>query len=210
MTDQVLPLVLLTGFEPFDDAVANPSWDAAVLLARGWDPAAEGARLAIARLPVVFSQVRDRLVALVAEHRPDVVIATGVAGGSSRVRLERVALNLADARIPDNDGGQPLDLEVSPGAPAALFATIPVKAALAACRAVELPVELSLSAGSYVCNATFFHALEVAGDARVGFVHVPQEAELPLPTTVAALREIVRAVVGHAGADLHVVGGALS
>lgn len=204
------PLVLVTGFEPFADAATNPSWDAAVLLARDWDEEVEGARLVIARLPVVFATVRERLAALVAEHAPDVVVATGLAGGSSAVRIERVALNLADARIPDNDGGQPVDEEVSPGAPLARQATLPVKAALAACRAQGLPVEVSLSAGTYVCNATFVHALEVAPHARVGFVHVPAECDLELGETVRAVREIVRATLGHAGPDLHAVGGTLS
>ncbi|GMA31159.1 pyroglutamyl-peptidase I [Litorihabitans aurantiacus] len=205
-----LPTVLLTGFDPFAGADTNPSWDAVAVLARDWDERAEGARLAVARLPVVFDQVRERLADLVEEHAPAVVIATGLAGGSARVRIERVALNLADARIPDNDGGQPIDAEVSPGAPLARQATLPVKAALAACRAQDLPVEISLSAGTFVCNATFVHALDLAPQARVGFVHVPAVEDLALAETVRAIREIVRAALGHAGADLHVVGGEIS
>lgn len=212
MTDvsSVPPVVLVTGFEPFDDAVANASWDAAILLERDWDPGAEHARLVVARLPVAFGQVRERLASLVAEHRPDVVLATGLAPGSTRVRIERVALNLADARIPDNDGAQPVDDEVVPGAPLARPATLPVKVALAACRALDLPVDLSLSAGSYVCNATFLHALDLAPLARVGFVHVPDADDLPTATAALALREILRATLGHAGADLHLVGGSIA
>ncbi|PWD52280.1 pyroglutamyl-peptidase I [Serinibacter arcticus] len=202
--------MLLTGFEPFDGAASNASWDAVLRLARDWDADDEGARLEVACLPVAFGAVRKRLAALVAEHAPAVVVATGVAPGSSAVRIERVALNLADARIPDNDGDQPVDAEVVPGAPLARLATLPVKAALAACRDLRLPVMESLSAGTYVCNATFVHALDVAPDARVGFVHVPREADLDLATTASALREIVRATLGHAGADLHVVGGSIA
>lgn len=204
------PTVLLTGFEPFDGALTNASWDACRALVAGWDDEAEGAVLRAGVLPVAFGSVGGALASLVAEHRPDVLVCTGLAPGTVRLRVERVALNLADARIPDNDGDQPVDEEVVPGAPAALHATLPVKAVLAAARAADLPVQASLSAGSFVCNAAMFHALAAGTVPRAGFVHVPPRQFLALPETVAALREIVRAVVGHAGADLHVVGGSIA
>lgn len=214
------PLVLVTGFEPFADAATNPSWDAAVLLARDWDEEVEGARLVIARLPVVFATVRERLAALVAEHAPDVVVATGLAGGSSAVRIERVALNLADARIPDNAGAQPLDEPSVTGAPTAYFATLPVKAIAAAVADAGVPASVSHSAGTFVCNHVMFAALDEASSRdglRAGFVHVPWAAEtapagvpaLPLGDIVRAVEIAVRTTL-DVRADPPLTGGTLS
>src|SRR5690606_29511492 len=107
-------------------------------------------------LPCVFDAAPRALAAALAEHTPDVVVALGLASGRLGVTPERVAVNLGDARIPDNAGAQPRDAEVVPGGPVAYFSTLPVKAAVAAVHEAGLPASMSMSAGTYVCNATFY------------------------------------------------------
>ncbi|WP_413449959.1 pyroglutamyl-peptidase I [Georgenia phoenicis] len=182
-----MPTVLVTGFGPFADHADNPSALAVDALAQEW-PAPDGVTLVTETLPVSFARATERLAALVAEHRPAVVIGVGLAAGRDRISLERVALNLADARIPDVDGAQPVDVPVLAGEPLARLTTLPVKAALAALRAVDLPAELSLSAGSYVCNAVMYAALAAVPDGvPAGFVHVP-------PADVVAVADVVTAL----------------
>lgn len=211
--------VLITGFEPFDGADSNASWDVARAVRAGWDAEREGAALVLGLLPVSFSRAAEPLDRAVAEHRPEVVLGLGLAAGRASVGIERVALNLADARIPDNDGAQPLDEPVEADGPPARFATMPVKAALASCRSHGLPVEASLSAGTFVCNALMYRALGIPGPELVGFVHVPQSGgehaasavpTLPLTVLEECVLTIARACLGHAGPDLRVVGGAVS
>lgn len=175
--------VLLTGFEPFGGDAANPSAEAVRLVAARWTGPES---LVTAVLPVTFAGAGERLRALVAEHRPDVVIATGLAGGRRTIAVERVAVNLVDARIPDNDGEQPVDAPSVAGAVPAHFATLPVKEIARRVQQAGIPAEVSYSAGTFVCNHVFFTALEVAASGtRAGFVHVPWSAEHapPLPAT---------------------------
>lgn len=201
--------VLLTGFEPFDGQPVNASWACAELVAAAWD---RPERLVVERLPVSFVGARRRLRTLLGEHRPDVVLCTGEAGGRAAVGIERVAVNLVDARIPDNDGSAPVDLPVVAGAPTAYLSALPVKAALAAAQATGAPVEVSTTAGTYVCNATFYalmHAVEGTGVAA-GFVHVPRLPDqvpagspgLVAESAASAVDAVLRAALDHRGADL--------
>ena len=186
--------MLLTGFEPFGDDAVNPSGEAVRMAAGRW-PGPE--TLVTAVLPVTFEGSATRLGELLSEHRPDVVIASGLAGGRGAIGVERIAVNLLDARIPDNDGAQPVDVPSIPGAPAAHFATLPVKEIARRISAAGIPAEVSHSAGTFVCNHVFFTALEaVAPGIRAGFVHVPWSAEhAPSPGTAALpLADIVRAL----------------
>ena len=206
------PVVLLTGFEPFGGADTNPSWDAADAVAAHWaGPGVVHAR----RVPVTFSGGPRAVLAAVAELHPDAVVMLGLHGGAHELRLERVAVNVADARIPDNAGAQPVDEPVVPGGPVGHWSTLPLRAALDAVRAAGVPVVLSPSAGTYVCNATFYgvqDALSRADGPRVsGFVHVPPVAGsrvtdddgatsadapgLPLDDLVRGIGAVVRAVV---------------
>ncbi len=204
--------VLLTGFEPFAGASTNPSWEVARAVAESW---AGPEDVHAIQLPCVFATAPRVLAEALDAHDPDVVVALGLASGRVGVTPERVAVNLADARIADNSGAQPCDAEVVPGGPAAYFTTLPVKAAVAAVRATGLPASVSLTAGSYVCNATFYalqHA--TAGSrARSGFVHIPEMGDGPgqmAPDDLArAVTAVVRACLDHA-TDLAVVGGELS
>jgi pyroglutamyl-peptidase len=172
--------VLVTGFEPFGGDAVNASAEAVGALAASWMGPDE---LITAVLPVAFEEVRapdGPLLRLLDEHAPDVVVAAGLAAGITHVRLEQVAINLMDARIPDNRGAQPVDVAVADGGPAAWFTTLPVKAAAAAVREAGIPAGVSYSAGTYVCNATFYalqHALAERPQVLSGFVHVPRTTE---------------------------------
>lgn len=193
-------MVLLTGFEPFDGADRNPSADAVDAVAGGYDGPHD---LIVATLPVAFEASARRLRALVAQHSPDAVIATGLAGGSPHISVERIGVNLIDARIPDNDGDQPVDAPSEVGGPAARFSTLPVKRLVQVLTAEGLPARLSLSAGSNVCNHVLYTALAaVRRDAVAGFVHLPwSTGSAPTGTPHLGdeqLARAVRLVVDHA------------
>jgi pyroglutamyl-peptidase len=171
-TDNAWMDILITGFEPFGGETANPSWEVAQAL----HGRVIGAGLVRAcRLPVSFRDAPDRLGRALAQGQPALVIALGQASGRSEVSIERVAVNLIDARIPDNTGERPQDRPVVAGAPDAYFTTLPVKAMRDGLRAAGHPAGLSLTAGAFVCNQVFFelqHRLAGQG-VRSGFIHLP-------------------------------------
>lgn len=167
------PGVLLAGFEPFDGERLNPSWEAVRRLA---GRTIAGRRIAALRLPTAFAASRQTLLRALARSQPALVIVAGQASGRQRLSLERVAINVIDARIADNHGKQPIDRPVRRGAPPAYFSTLPLKALLVALGRAGIPAEISNSAGTYVCNAAFYelmHALASRTSVRGGFVHLP-------------------------------------
>lgn len=192
MTDR--PTVVVTGFGAFGPHRVNPSWSAVELLREAGVP---GVRLVTEQLPVSFARATTRIGALVAEHAPAVVLCTGLAASRDVLSLERVAVNLADAPVPDVDGAQPVDERVLPAGPDALLATLPVKAAADRLREEGIPAELSLSAGTYVCNAVMLTALHAASGtaARVGFVHVPPAERLDPASAARALELVLHTAV---------------
>ena len=147
------PTVLLTGFEPFDNADTNPSWLAARAL-HGRQIVRH--RIVAAQLPTAFNASAQQLAGLVALHRPALVLCLGLAAGRTAISLERVAINVNDARIPDNAGEQPVDTPVVPDGPDAYFTRMPVKAMLLAIRGTGVDGELSNTAGTFVCNHIFY------------------------------------------------------
>lgn len=187
------PTVLLTGFEPFDSRTLNPSWEAVRLLADRPDGAKGGSRyeptydLRVAELPCEFQRCGDRLAELVEANSPDLVICVGEAAGRSELSVERIAINVSDARIPDNSGCQPIDEPIVPGAPAAYFSTLPIKTAVSAARAAGVPAAVSQTAGTYVCNDVFYRLMHMIAvrypHVRGGFVHVPS---LPVCSTAGS------------------------
>lgn len=214
MTDRT---VLLTGFDPFGGASINPAW-LAVQTLHGRQ--LQGHRVVAAQLPTVFGQSLRMLEALLAEHRPALVMCVGQAGGRRAISIERVAINVDDAPIADNAGARPIDTPVLPGAPAAYFSTLPIKAMLSALQEAGLPAEVSQTAGTYVCNHVFFglmHALATdpaLRHTRGGFVHVPWLPEQGVPSmalddTVRGLRLALQCALRvqrdepHAGGATH-------
>jgi len=187
--------ILLTGFEPFGGEAINPSWEVAQRLD---GPLAPGVRVVSRCLPCAFRPSIAALDEALRETRPAIVLALGLARGRAELSLERVAVNLIDARIADNSGAQPIDEPVVADGPAAYFSTLPLKPMLAGLRAAGHPAGLSYTAGSYVCNTVFYalqHALAGQG-LRSGFMHVPclpeQAAREPAPSM--ALGEMIDGV----------------
>jgi pyroglutamyl-peptidase len=186
---------LVTGFEPFGGDRVNPSLEALRRL-----PARLGTLdIATQALPVVYGQALPVLCEAIAVTKPDIVLCVGLAGGRPALSLERVAINIDDARIPDNGGNQPIDRPVVAGGPAAYFATLPIKAAVAALRDAGLPAAVSNSAGTFLCNHIFYGLMHEAAGAqfRGGFLHVPYlpslAAQIPGAPSMA-LEQIVEGI----------------
>ncbi|WP_051236886.1 pyroglutamyl-peptidase I [Ottowia thiooxydans] len=209
--------VLLTGFDPFGGHALNPSW----LLAQNLHGSrVAGHRLVAAQLPTVFGHSLVMLRALVRQHRPSLVICLGLAGESRAISIERVAINVDDARITDNAGYQPIDEPVVEGAPAAYFSSLPIKAMRAAINAKGIPAEISQTAGTFVCNHVFFGLMHLLATdpslqaVRGGFVHVPPLSEregtgLPLAQLVEGIRTGIHTAL-TADTDIREEGGSLS
>ena len=203
------PTLLLTGFDPFDGAKSNPSWDAASAL----DGCVIGGhRIAARRLPTEFGASLRALRAAIRETGPSLVVCTGLAGGRKELSLERVAINVDDARIADNIGAQPVDARIAARGPAAYFTTLPIKAMLAALEKQGIPAHVSQTAGTFVCNHVFYglmHALRRTPGVRGGFIHVPRAGRggMPLDQIVEGLRIALR-VAATTRTDARLAAGA--
>lgn len=214
--------VLVTGFEPFERDPLNPSWEVARAL-DGWQHG--GATVRAVQLPCVFGEAITALDQALQQHRPGLVLCLGLAGGRAELTPERVAINVDDARIPDNAGRQPVDQPVQAGGPAAYFSTLPIKAMVQALRAQGVPASVSNTAGTFVCNHIFYAlmhrlAAQVAlGHAvRGGFVHVPTlpvlaarhpgMASMALETQVQGLQAMIRTAL-EVHEDVRETGGQL-
>ena len=199
--------VLLTGFDAFGGDAINPSWLAVQAL---HGKRVLGRKLVAARLPTRFDTSLRVLSDLLKRHRPELVICVGLAGGRSAISLERVAININDARIADNAGALLVDTPVVKGGPAAYFTTLPIKAILQAIQAAGIACEVSQTAGTFVCNQVFYalmHSLATLPalkKTRGGFVHVPLLPEqapgiaapsMALEDTVRGLGIAVRAAL---------------
>ena len=163
--------LLITGFDPFGGETVNPSWEAVRLL-----PEEIGAcRLTRLQIPTVFGRAAETVLAASEKLQPDVILCIGQAGGRSGVTPEVVAINLREARLPDNAGNQPTDVPVVENGPAAYFATVPVRAMVKAVNDAGISAALSYSAGTFVCNDVLYSLLHHyhGTQTRVGFIHVP-------------------------------------
>jgi pyroglutamyl-peptidase len=209
--------VLVTGFEPFGGDAVNPSADVAQAL---HGRAIDGVPVMGAVLPCVFGGALETLRAALDMHRPRLVLALGLAASRSGFSLERVAINIDDARMADNAGALPIDVPVVPGAAAARFTTLPVKAMIAALRDAGHEAELSNSAGTFVCNHVFYglqHAMRKRRGVRSGFMHLPclpgqsvaGASGLPLATMIDGVSVALGAALA-ASADLRASEGTLN
>ena len=166
--------VLVTGFEPFGGEGVNASLEAVRRL-----PQKAGAlEIATAVLPTSYARSLAALEAAIARAEPQIVLCIGQAGERAALCVERVAVNLQDADIADNDGARPVDAPVIAGGPVAYLATLPARAAVDALRAQALPAQISMNAGSFVCNHVFYGLMHFAATGkhrfRGGFLHVPR------------------------------------
>ncbi|MBN9538686.1 MAG: pyroglutamyl-peptidase I [Alphaproteobacteria bacterium] len=168
---------LVTGFDAFGGDEVNPSSLAVGRLKKRLGKVAVQA----AELPTSFARSTEALRMAIAKAKPDIVLCVGQAGGRSELCLERVAINVQDARIRDNDGKQPIDKPVVAGGPSAYFATLPIKACVAAMRQAGLPAAVSNTAGTFVCNHIFYALMDMAAahpsPLRGGFLHIPYVPE---------------------------------
>ncbi|WP_028544848.1 pyroglutamyl-peptidase I [Paenibacillus taiwanensis] len=188
--------ILLTGFEPFQQETINPSWEAVKQL----DSQIIGHYEVMARrLPTAFYPAKSQIQTYLQELHPEVVICVGQAGGRPDITLERIAINLIDARIPDNDGVSPIDVPIEADGPAAYWTNLPIKAMRSAIQGAGVPCSISYSAGTYVCNSTFYalmHAIESFGQScRGGFIHIPflpQQATAHVGKASMSLDDMVR------------------
>ncbi|MBP8149914.1 MAG: pyroglutamyl-peptidase I [Limnohabitans sp.] len=200
--------ILVTGFEPFGGQSLNPSWEVARAL-HGLQ--LQGAQVTAVQLPCVFAQALPALQQALAQHRPDIVLALGQAEGRCDFSVERVAINVQDARIPDNAGAQPIDVPVIAGGPAAYFSTLPIKSLVAGLKAAGFPASVSQTAGTFVCNQVFYalqHTLAGLG-VHSGFVHLPLLPEQaahwkgpslpswPASLQIAAAQQALALLVAH-------------
>lgn len=192
--------LLITGFDPFGGEAINPAWEAVSHL-----PDTVGAyRLTKLQIPTIFETAAKTVLAAAESDVPDVILCVGQAGGRDAVTPERVAINCADAKLPDNAGNQPAERPVLPHGPDGIFSTVPVRAMADAITASGLPGKVSNTAGTFVCNDTLYRLLHhYAGTAvQVGFIHVPYLPEqakegtpsLPLADIIAALSAAIGAL----------------
>lgn len=208
--------ILITGFDPFGGEAINPAWEAVKMMK---DEIA-GANIIKMQIPTVVGKSIEKIHEKMIELRPDIVLSIGQAGGRFGVSPERVAINITDARIPDNEGNQPIDEPIFADGDTAYFSNLPVKAMVQAIKDAGYPSSLSNSAGTYICNHVMYGILyyiqkEFPG-VRGGFIHVPYAASqvvnkpnmpsMAIADISAALEAAVKAAVEYE-CDIKAVGG---
>ena len=164
--------ILLTGFDAFNGEKINPS----SLILEKLDDNIDGHEIEKLMLPTSFYKVKDLIEEKVLAFKPDIIISLGQAGGRSEITVERVAINIADASISDNDGKKPIDEKIRLDGENAYFSSLPIKAIVENLRENEIPASVSNSAGTYVCNFVMYNDLYLAEkykDMAAGFIHVP-------------------------------------
>ncbi len=165
--------ILVTGFDPFGKEKINPAFEAVKLL----PDTVAGAEIIKLEIPTVFGKCEKLLSTWIKKEKPDAVLCVGQAGGRASITVERVGINLVDARIADNEGNQPIDRKIRRDGPDAYFSTLPTRAIVDAIQAQGIPASLSYSAGCYVCNYILYSLLYLIDKSclqiKGGFIHVP-------------------------------------
>ena len=212
--------ILLTGFDPFGGESINPSWEVVRRIPRK----IKDAEIKGIQIPTVFQKSFEVLKKEVESFNPDVVICVGQAGGRQGITPERIAINIDDARIADNEENQPIDFPIQEDGDSAFFSTLPIKAMVDKMIASGYPASVSNSAGTFVCNHIMYQILYFAAKfqptLKAGFIHVPflpeqvkeknQYPSMNLEEMVQALTLSVETVIEyHDKEDLKVIGGAI-
>ncbi len=191
--------ILITGFEPFGGESVNPAYEAVKLL----PDMAGDIQIVKMEIPTVFGEAGKVVETGILQHQPDAVICVGQAGRRADIGVERVAINLVEASIPDNAGNQPMDVKVQEDGDTAYFATIPVKAMVKNIKDHGIPASISYTAGTYVCNSVMYDLLYLIDrkypSIRGGFIHVPYATEQgvgkPVGTATMELSTISKALL---------------
>ena len=192
--------IIVTGFDPFGGETINPSIECVKAL-----PEIEGVELIRLELPTVFKESAKRLNEVINDVKPDAVLSVGQAGGRPGITMERIAINVDDARIPDNISQQPIDETIQTEGEAAYFTTLPIKRIVKAIREAGISAEVSNSAGTFVCNHIMYQALFAATKAdkpfKAGFMHIPfipeqttDKPSLPLEESTRALQIAIKTI----------------
>ncbi|MFZ6766309.1 pyroglutamyl-peptidase I [Undibacterium sp. Di26W] len=211
--------ILLTGFDPFAGEPSNPSWE--VVRKLEGLLIGEQHQIVSVLLPCEFHRSLHMLEAALKKHRPAIVLALGQAGGRAEISIERIAINVDDARIPDNAGAQPIDVPVISDGPAAYFSSLPVKAIVHDLQQSGIPATVSQTAGTYVCNHVFYglmHMTKKMDDVQAaGFIHIPYlpeqaiahpgAASMPLDMMKTALVHVLETIL-KTRQDMVIAGGA--
>ena len=195
--------ILVTGFDPFGSDKINPAIEAVKKL----PDTIKGAKIIKLEIPTVFNKSAQVVHQAIVKEQPDYVLNVGQAGGRSALTPERVAININDGRIPDNDGYQPLDEPIQPDGDTAYFTELPIKAMAKAIRAAGLPAIVSNTAGTYVCNHIFYQVQYMRTKEfpklKAGFIHIPflPEQVITRPNQPSmALADIVKGLTAAIGA----------
>ena len=165
--------VLITGFDPFGGEKINPAWEAV----KGIKDTIEGAKIIKLEIPTVFNKSIEKVKEAMELEKPDIVLCIGQAGGRYDITIERVAINVDDARIEDNEKNQPIDIPVFEDGENAYFSNLPIKAMVEEIKGQGIPASISNSAGTFVCNhimyGVLYHINKTYKNMRGGFIHVP-------------------------------------
>lgn len=208
--------VLITGFDPFDDEAINSAWEAVNAL----PDVIDGIEVIKVQIPTVFKKSAKKLFETIEAVKPDAVICVGQAGGRFDFNVERIAINVDDARIPDNEGKQPIDVKIFEDGENAYFATLPIKAMVEEARKAGVPASVSNTAGTFVCNHIMYSLLYYISknnlNIRGGFIHVPYIAQqvigkknmpfMEVTTITKGLEASIRSLKDH-DVDIKVIGG---
>ena len=209
--------ILVTGFDPFGGEKVNPALEAVKSL----PSEIHGAEVHWVAIPTVFYQSAEVLEVEINRYHPDAVLCIGQAGGRASLTPERVAINQDDARIPDNQGNQPIDTPIRMDGQAAYFSTLPIKAMVQAIKEEGLPATVSNTAGTFVCNHLMYQSLYLADkkfpNMRAGFMHIPymteqvvnksNTASMNLTDIVRGIEAAIGAIVDYKDKDIKLVGG---
>ena len=209
--------ILVTGFDPFGGEKVNPALEAVKSL----PSEIHGAEIHWVEIPTVFYKSAEVLETAIVRFQPDAVLCIGQAGGRASLTPERVAINQDDARIPDNQGNQPIDTPIRLDGQAAYFSTLPIKAMVQAIKEEGLPATVSNTAGTFVCNHLMYQALYLADKKfphmRAGFMHIPymteqvinksNTASMNLTDIVRGIEAAIGAIVDYKDKDIKLVGG---
>ena len=211
--------VLVTGFDPFGGEKLNPALEAIKSL-----PAQiQGAEVRWLEVPTVFYKSAKILEKEIRLYQPDIVLCVGQAGGRKGLTPERVAINQDDARIPDNEGNQPIDRPIQLDGPPAYFSSLPIKAMVQAIKEEGLTASVSNTAGTFVCNHLMYQVLYLVEkefpNIKAGFMHIPYMAEqvvdkphtpaMDLVDIVRGIEVAIRAIIEYGEKDIQLVGGEL-
>ncbi|QDS34336.1 pyroglutamyl-peptidase I [Brevibacillus brevis] len=212
--------ILVTGFDPFGGEQVNPAWESVKELGK---IESDLYKVELRQIPTVFDKSIEQLYAAIEETNPDIVLCIGQAGGRGDIAVERVAINVNDARIPDNEGNQPIDTPIRENGPTGYWSTLPIKAIVHELKQQGVPASISQTAGTYVCNHLFYglmhYLAEKEASIRGGFIHIPYLPEqaawqagqpsMALETIVKGLQLAIETTLSN-DRDIVMVGGQIS